>query len=148
MKKNVYLLYMIKLLIIIVIILLITCISFIKVENFSTEEIDDETYSESDDSFVKDIYKGKYQQLDDTLGYLDNYKSELINNLGFFDNNVNNLLKESPVNKMKLVSDSPASSNNNQTFFETLEYKKALIDATKMQDFEDTYLYKMNQLIN
>ena len=38
--------------------------------------------------------------------------------------------------------------NPNQTFFETLEYKKALIDATKMQDFEDTYLYKMNQLIN
>jgi hypothetical protein len=144
---------MIKLLIIIFIILLITCVSFIKVENFNDQEIDeeisdDEISDEDNDLYVKDIYKGKYQQLDDTLGYLNNYKSNLYNNLGFFSNNVNNLLKESPVNKMKLVSDSPASSNNNQTFFETLEYKKALIDATKMQDFEDIYLYKMNQLIN
>lgn len=140
---------MIKLLIIIVIILLITCISFIKVENFTSEEINEETNDESnDDLYVKDIYKGKYQQLDDTLGYLDNYKSDLSNNLGFFSNNVNNLLKESPVNKMKLVTDSPTSKNNNQTFFETLEYKKALIDAAKMQDFEDIYLYKMNELIN
>lgn len=137
---------MIKLLLIIFVILFITCISFIKVEKFTTEEIDDEITDEN--LFMKDIYKGKYQQLDDTLGYLDNYKSDLKNNFSFFSNNVDNLLKESPVNKMKLVSDSPTSTNNNQTFFETIEYKKALIDATKIQDFEDIYLYKMNQLIN
>ena len=67
--------------------------------------------------------------------------------INFVSDNVDDLIKELPVNKMKLVSESP-TSDIRQTYFETLEYKKALIDATKMQDFEDTYLYKMNQLIN
>ena len=118
---------------------MITCVSFIRIDKFSSQKsLEEETNEENVDEL--------YTQLDNTLVYLDNYKSELKNNLGFFSSSVDNLLKESPVNKMKLVSDSPASIN--QTFFETLDYKKALIDATKIQDFEDIYLYKMNQLIN
>ena len=147
---------MLKILIIIFIILSITCVSFYSKERFSEEENEDQDQEEVDvinpaapkSNFIQDKYSGKYQQLDRTINYLDNYYSSLYNNLHFFSGNVNNLLKESPVNKLKLTTESPTSPDINQTYFESLDYKKALIDAARIQNFEDIYLYKMNQLIN
>lgn len=147
---------MLKILIIIFIILSITCVSFYSKERFSEEENEDQDQEEVEvvnpaapkSNFIQDKYSGKYQQLDRTINYLDNYYSSLYNNLHFFSGNVNNLLKESPVNKLKLTTESPTSPDINQTYFESLDYKKALIDAARIQNFEDIYLYKMNQLIN
>ena len=47
------------------------------------------------------------------------------------------------LNNIQAVKGSKKLNNIN-----SLEYKRALIDASKIQGFEDTYLYKLNETLN
>jgi hypothetical protein len=98
---------------------------------------------------IPDIYRSKYQTLDDSIVDLDSYYSDLYNYSNKVDNLTKNYGQFHQSAYRKLESEIPQEEDSYEVLnpFENISYNKALIAASKMQYVDDVNLYKMNQLI-